>query len=278
MLDVITRAGWGARYADGFGDRPLPAKLTVVHHSATIAPNVDPPYDDDDAAVRAIERIGQQRFGGGMPYPFLVTPSGRVYQGLSPQRRGAHLKGHNTDAVSICLVGNYTDTPPTQAQVVSVGALVRLAHNEGWVDELRIDGGHRDYASTACPGNRAYADLDRFRAAIRGEAKPVKAPERTERSPNFLPAFPLPHGHYFGPPSKDPRCHSGYYHGADAAPIGLAQGALRRRGWNITVDRLYGPATMRAVAAFQRQKGLAVDGLLGPVTWAAIDNLPITHG
>jgi putative chitinase len=38
----------------------------------------------------------------------------------------------------------------------------------------------------------------------------------------------------------------------------------------LVVDGLYGPATRRAVRAFQRDAGLEVDGIAGPVTEGAI--------
>jgi len=38
-----------------------------------------------------------------------------------------------------------------------------------------------------------------------------------------------------------------------------------------TVDGLFGPSTKCAVMAFQRARGLEVDGIAGPRTWAALD-------
>ncbi|MCL2014179.1 MAG: peptidoglycan-binding protein [Oscillospiraceae bacterium] len=46
----------------------------------------------------------------------------------------------------------------------------------------------------------------------------------------------------------------------------LIQAALAARGYNVTPDGVFGPGTESAVRAFQRDQGLAVDGIAGPVT------------
>src|SRR5215472_14837124 len=53
-------------------------------------------------------------------------------------------------------------------------------------------------------------------------------------------------------------------------PVRTLQYLLRARGHNVTVDGIFGPATDAAVRAFQQQKGLAVDGIVGPDTWSAL--------
>jgi hypothetical protein len=123
-MEIISRKAWGARFADGFGSAPLPAKEVWLHHSVTIAPDLIPPFTDDDAAVRTLEKIGQDRFKGGISYTFAVTPVGRVYQGHSIDRQGAHTKGRNSIARAICLVGNYDDRHPTRQQLDAVARLL----------------------------------------------------------------------------------------------------------------------------------------------------------
>lgn len=43
-------------------------------------------------------------------------------------------------------------------------------------------------------------------------------------------------------------------------------------GYNIAVDGIFGPATANAVKDFQSDKGLAADGIVGPLTWQKLIN------
>lgn len=54
------------------------------------------------------------------------------------------------------------------------------------------------------------------------------------------------------------------------------QKRMRARGWRIKVDGAYGPRSEQVCRAFQAEKGLVVDGIVGPVTWGAAWTAPIT--
>ena len=58
--------------------------------------------------------------------------------------------------------------------------------------------------------------------------------------------------------------------GANGHPIKTLQYLARARGHNVAVDGVFGPNTEAAVKAFQASHGLAADGIVGPLTWAAI--------
>lgn len=63
--------------------------------------------------------------------------------------------------------------------------------------------------------------------------------------------------------------------GSKAAGVRVFQQQLKTRGWKITVDGDFGPATETVVRAFQKEKGLTVDGQVGPKTWNAFWQAPL---
>jgi hypothetical protein len=54
------------------------------------------------------------------------------------------------------------------------------------------------------------------------------------------------------------------------------QARMRDRGWRIGVDGEYGPESAGVCKRFQGDKHLDIDGVVGPITWAAAWNLPTT--
>ena len=58
--------------------------------------------------------------------------------------------------------------------------------------------------------------------------------------------------------------------GAHGSAVSALQRLLRGKGADLAVDGTFGPATETGVLAFQRDHGLAVDGIVGPRTWAAL--------
>lgn len=54
------------------------------------------------------------------------------------------------------------------------------------------------------------------------------------------------------------------------------QARMVERGWHLVVDGVYGPASAQACRQFQVEKGLEVDGQVGPITWGAAWTATIT--
>jgi hypothetical protein len=64
-----------------------------------------------------------------------------------------------------------------------------------------------------------------------------------------------------------------YFGARDNAPVYATvrkwEARMRQRGWNIKVDGRLSPADEKILKAFQKEKGLTVDGRLGPKSFAA---------
>lgn len=89
------------------------------------------------------------------------------------------------------------------------------------------------------------------------------------------PPFPYPASDYLGVASKDPHCHSGFY-AADRPHVLAWQQQMAHRGWAVVQDGRYDHTDEAICQQFQREKGLAVDGKVGPVTWAQTWTSPVT--
>lgn len=94
--------------------------------------------------------------------------------------------------------------------------------------------------------------------------------------PSAAPKFPLKSGHYFGPKSGPARSVSGFY--SHREDLRRWQRQMLSRGWKGigAADGLYETKTATVAKQFQREKKLAVDGLIGKATWDAAWSAPVT--
>lgn len=107
--------------------------------------------------------------------------------------------------------------------------------------------------------------------------------ERNAPQPsNGVPPFPLAQHQWFGPEAGGDNSISGWH--SHREDLKRWQQRMKDRGWGIDVDGLYGPKgastptgnTADVTIAFQREKGLNPDGLIGPKTWEAAWTAPVT--
>ena len=255
---LISRTAWGARYPDGFRDRPLPIREWWLHHSVTIAPDLLPPFTDDDQAVRTLESIGQSRFKGGISYTFPVTPVGRIYQGHSMKRQGAHTREHNTVGAAFVLVGDYRTRAPSSAQELAIAQRMVIEHRAGRALTHQLNGGHRDadtdpkrpgvQSSTECPGNAAEARIPAINALAQGLW--------TSGYPSAV-VVPVP---------PDQTLPGNWFLGEDGL-AGLNTRKAIQRMLGLVPDGNWGLKTRMTL---QRWAGVKADGSLGPISRKAI--------
>lgn len=254
----------------------------VVHYSTGEELARDRSEVDD--WLRSIQDYHQGKGWADIGYNFAVDRFGRIWEGRGWNTVGAHADGWNTRGIGVVFLGDDDpgrDVPPAARAAIRLlyeVAVARAGHG------LRIMG-HRDAnPDTACPGGelarfvdsnltlglppvtragRPVTRRDRPRHR-RGGPRPVPGPTGTG-----APAFPLAQTRYFGDQTK-----AGV---RESDQLERWQRQMHRRGWRIAADGVYGPETEAVAKAFQKEKGLKVDGRIGPRTWAAAWTALITR-
>jgi uncharacterized protein with LGFP repeats len=188
--NIISRAQWGADESMRCGN-PLyddGIRAGIVHHTA--GSNDYSPQDSADI-VRSIYAYHTRTLGWcDIAYNALVDKYGQVFEGrfggITKPVEGSHTGGFNKNTWGVAMIGNFDVVPPTPIQLRTMGRLL------GW--RLSMDGvdprgtvtltsagssftyfppgatptlpaifTHRDVGNTDCPGNAAYAVMDRIR-------------------------------------------------------------------------------------------------------------------
>jgi peptidoglycan hydrolase-like protein with peptidoglycan-binding domain len=264
----VKRSSWGARY--GRGPTNITPQGVTVHYEGG-GKLTGRPHSGCAARVRGIESYHVNTNGwAGIAYTLLVCEHGYVFEGRGLGRRTAAngTTSGNQNYYAVCALIGDQDTLSDTLLHGMRDAIDYLDKNGAG---SRING-HRDHLATSCPGSRLYAWVKG--GARRPGSKPTPPPPPSSPGTK-APAFPLPSGHWFGPESEDPRNHSGYWED-DRAHIRRMQERLRARGWSIAITGRYDARTKQVVETFQKEKGLAPDGLTGARTWPRFWTDPIT--
>lgn len=117
----------------------------------------------------------------------------------------------------------------------------------------------------------ARAELQQYRNGMRVGGKDcdfnrAMTEDYGQWMPSLSPVTPLPPPPVV-PPSPDPPLTQPPVRKSSMCRTWQAQ--MAKRGWEIDVDGWYGPDSEAVCRAFQELHGLAVDGVVGPITWKA---------
>lgn len=177
------------------------------------------------------------------------------------------------DEVEACITNKGDLTPNRHAALTSftynigVGALQESTllkrFNAGDMDAVPGELSRWDKAggqTLAGLTRRRTAEGDLFRGAGGGGGAPPPKQPPTLASGAGAPPWP---GRLLANPTA----------GDDVRTM---QQRLADRGWAIKVDAEFGPKTATVVEKFQTEKGLTVDRIVGPTTWAALWAAPVT--
>lgn len=151
----------------------------VVHYSAT--------YEDLDLGVGDMRKVHLVRGFNDVGYHFVIRLGGTVELGRPIEKRGAHVKGHNTGSIGICCIGglkrgkgnNKGFDTRTPAQKRALAKLI-ASLLEDYPGSRVV--GHRDLTATQCPAFDvgAWWAKEGVRLAVRGPTKPTPQHEVPE--------------------------------------------------------------------------------------------------
>jgi hypothetical protein len=203
---------------------------------------------------------------------FWISKGGLIEQYIDTSRVAWHGISLNSRYVGVETEGcapNNPGEPLTEAQVAAFARLyAEGARVHGWANALanadgqRGLGYHRMAVNTACPNDaRLRMRPEILKRAFGGAATPTPPPSGGGGGQ----AAPKLSVDYFGRTRN-----------STVPDVRTWQAKMRDRGWSISVDQQFGPASEDVCRKFQREKGLVADGLVGPQTWSMTWSAPVT--
>jgi N-acetylmuramoyl-L-alanine amidase len=154
-VTLICRRAWGAEPPTGGFHRHRIRRITVHHSAVVLRDNRKAPerFRDHQAAHQA-------RGWPDIAYHILIDRHGHVYEGRPWWARGDTGTDYSPRGHLLVLCeGNFERQAPSRKQVASLVSVLAWAVRRFDIPVFRIRG-HRDFASTACPGRRLYRLLE----------------------------------------------------------------------------------------------------------------------
>ncbi|MER5474096.1 N-acetylmuramoyl-L-alanine amidase [Streptomyces sp. NPDC002685] len=190
---IITRHGWGAN--ENLRERGFvytkKVKAAFVHHTAS---GNKYSCSQVPSVIRSIYRYHVVSSGWrDIGYNFLVDKCGNIYEGraggVAKAVMGAHTRGFNTNSMGIAVIGSFSSTKPTDAELKAIARLTAWKlglyganprgktylksaggnlYRKGKNVRLNVISGHRDGFATECPGRLLYGKLGSARTTAAG--------------------------------------------------------------------------------------------------------------
>ncbi|HEX4817005.1 MAG TPA: N-acetylmuramoyl-L-alanine amidase [Nonomuraea sp.] len=254
-IDLVRRREWQARAPRGTYTQLESTKGVKVHYTGgRVAPSLVDDHDQCAELVRSIQ--GYHMDGNGwidIGYSYIACPHRKVFEGRGlhhlPAANGPGLNAGHYAVLG--LVGNSGLVQPPDGVLHAILDAIQYLRDHGHAGrEIK---GHRDGYATDCPGDALYAWVRR--GAPRPDGPPPAPGPDAPPFPGRLLTYP--------PVTR----------GED---VRTWQRQMRTRSWQLAVDGAYGPESQEVCRRFQRQQGIAADGIVGPMTWRLTWEAPIT--
>jgi hypothetical protein len=217
MARYVTRVDWRAKAATTITPMALPAQGVIVHHS------VGNPSTPIEQAMRDIQHLHQVRNGWfDFAYQEAVDVHGNAAEGRGFNvRSGATGRPWDGTHLTICALGNFDTTAPSDPLVNAlVNRIVAAARDGKLVQGFTITG-HRDHNATACPGRFLHARLPEIRRRVATHLTSPPTPTPISEDDMFIAlCTPLAHQHHLAFPDGTSRPISpGALEGVSHLPI-----------------------------------------------------------
>jgi hypothetical protein len=131
-----------------------PVAAIFIHCSAT-----QPDWMEGQslsAKVAEITRWHKKRGWGTIGYHWVIDRNGEITKGRDESMQGAHVAGHNTGSIGICLIGGHGSSENdrfgenyTPEQEIALFNLIQDIKTRANITQIR---GHNEVAAKACPG------------------------------------------------------------------------------------------------------------------------------
>jgi len=163
--ELVSRVTWGAKSSKEKYVAHVPKRFTL-HHTAGLQTFS---IEESIQEIRFIQEFHMEGRGwNDIGYHFLVDSEGHVFEGRPDYAIGAHVKGGNTGNLGVVFLGYYHPPNDHEIHMNQVDRLIELGKYLTQLFDfsaltLR---GHRDYNSTACPGDSVYPFIPFFMAEM----------------------------------------------------------------------------------------------------------------
>lgn len=159
VAQVLCRDAWGAAPAGPDDLRHTPTRVTIHHTAAVLADNREAPR-----RWRGYQRFHQEQGWSDIAYHVGVDRGGNLYELRAPEIPGDTFTDYDPAGHHLIVAdGNFEEQAPSPEQIEAVSQAAAAACWTYGVDPATI-GGHRDHASTSCPGQGLYDLLPAIRS------------------------------------------------------------------------------------------------------------------
>lgn len=169
-MAVFSRSQWGAAPPKRASRKDDPGNGMAVHHLGDGLPA----RTSLESAMATLRSVQQGHLNhatenySDIAYNMAVDQLGNIYELRGMDVEGGATYGANDTVRAVLWLGDSDVSTPTVAALQAIAAVYQTAVAKGHLINGASIGGHKDWSSTGCPGERLYRMLPHIRALAGG--------------------------------------------------------------------------------------------------------------